>query len=99
MPFTRELDFVGGPASPRVPLPCYQTIDAAGEEVEGVVAPHELGRELALRMYRTMVQLQAADTIFYEAQRQVCVGGWVGLGECQLFFFLQWVGGWYGGER
>ena len=38
---------------------------------QGTAAPHELGRDKAVAMYRTMVALQTVDTIFYEAPRQV----------------------------
>lgn len=75
VPYTKDMSFVGGGFSPRAPLPCYQTIDAGGEEVAGAAVPHPLGRDTALRMYHTMVTLQTVDTIFYEAQRQVG-GGW-----------------------
>ena len=47
------------------------TLDSAGREVGGAALPHALPRETAVKMYETMVRLQAVDTIFYEAQRQV----------------------------
>lgn len=71
VPFTPTLTFVGGTFSPRAPLPCYRTIDAAGHAVGEADVPHVLGQDTAVRMYQTMVKLQTVDTIFYEAQRQV----------------------------
>lgn len=53
--------------------PPRSTLDAAGAALEGAAEPHPLPQETAVRMYAAMLQLQAADTIFYEAQRQVCV--------------------------
>jgi 2-oxoisovalerate dehydrogenase E1 component alpha subunit len=70
VPYTQSLTFVGGAFTPPAPLPCYRTIDAAGREIPGAAVPHELDQETAVKMYRTMVNLQTVDTIFYEAQRQ-----------------------------
>ncbi|PSC75990.1 2-oxoisovalerate dehydrogenase subunit alpha 2, mitochondrial-like [Micractinium conductrix] len=70
VPFSRSPAWVGGAFSPRAPLPCYRTLDASGREVPGAAVPHPLSREVAVKMYETMVRLQTADTIFYEAQRQ-----------------------------
>lgn len=71
VPFTASMDWHGGSYAARAPLPCYRTIDAAGREVPGAAIPHPLPRETAVRMYETMVRLQTADVLFYEAQRQV----------------------------
>lgn len=71
VPFTAGMDWHGGSFAPRAPLPCYRTIDGAGRKVEGAAIPHPLPRETAVRMYETMVKLQTADVLFYEAQRQV----------------------------
>lgn len=49
-----------------------RTIDDYGESVEEAEMPSELGEELAVNMYKKMVMVQTMDTIFYEAQRQVC---------------------------
>ncbi|KAL4423414.1 hypothetical protein ABPG77_009992 [Micractinium sp. CCAP 211/92] len=70
VPFTAGMDWHGGSFAPRAPLPCYRTIDGAGREVGGAAIPHPLPRETAVRMYETMVKLQTADVLFYEAQRQ-----------------------------
>lgn len=70
VPFTSRLSFAGGPSAPRDPLPCYRTIDSTGAEVPGAAVPHPLDQPTAARLYATMVRLQTADTIFYEAQRQ-----------------------------
>lgn len=74
VPFTSEMAFIGGAFSPREPLPCYRAMDGRGCDLPGAALPHPLGEAVAVAMYRTMISLQAVDTIFYEAQRQV---GWV----------------------
>ena len=71
VPFTPSLGFLGGPKSQHKPIPCYRVIDTTGSEVPDAAVPHPLDEATALKMYKTMVSLQAADTIFYEAQRQV----------------------------
>ncbi len=74
VPFTNSLTFMGGQFSTAEPLACYRTLDSTGGVIEDAQVPYEIDQQLALKMYNTMVQLQAADTIFYEAQRQV---GWI----------------------
>jgi 2-oxoisovalerate dehydrogenase E1 component alpha subunit len=49
--------------------PVYRVLDTDGQVRPGAVDP-SLDRELVRRMYRTMVRLQAMDSIFYNAQRQ-----------------------------
>lgn len=71
VPFTSNLSFVGGQFAVAPPMACYRTLDSTGAVVEDAQVPYEIDEALALKMYNTMVQLQAADTIFYEAQRQV----------------------------
>jgi hypothetical protein len=73
VPFTPRLDFTGGQPSERHTIPCYRVLDDAGEVAPGSRDPHLHlpDRDTAVKMYRTMVALQAVDTIFYEAQRQV----------------------------
>jgi hypothetical protein len=75
-PFTGALRFVGGPGGPPPgagPMPVFRALDAGGGEVPGAEVPpeHDLDAAKAVAVYRTMVALQAVDTIFYEAQRQV----------------------------
>lgn len=72
VPFTSEMAFIGGAFSPLEPLPCYRAMDGRGGDLPGAALPHTLDEATATRMYTTMVSLQAVDTIFYEAQRQVC---------------------------
>lgn len=78
VPFTTSLAFTGGQFSTAEPMACYRTLDSTGAAIEDAHVPYDIDQQLALKMYNTMVQLQAADTIFYEAQRQVgrmCDGG------------------------
>ena len=43
----------------------------AGSSIPEAQILHSLDKDLALRMYTSMVKLQTMDVIFYEAQRQV----------------------------
>ncbi|GLC56792.1 hypothetical protein PLESTB_001149300 [Pleodorina starrii] len=70
LPFTSAIQFVGGSDSPAPTIPCYRTIDSAGQDVPDAQVPYPLGQDLALRMYTCMARLQTMDTLFYEAQRQ-----------------------------
>ena len=70
VPFTDQLSFKGGPTNAAAPIPCYRTINDAGEEIPGAAVPYPLDKETAVKMYKTMISLQTVDTIFYEAQRQ-----------------------------
>lgn len=49
--------------------PVYRVMDTDGRIRDGAVDP-KLDRDLMLKMYRTVVRLQAMDVIFYNAQRQ-----------------------------
>ena len=53
-------------------MSCYRTLDSSGRSLAEAQLPHKVDKELALRMYRSMASVQTVDTIFYEAQRQVC---------------------------
>ena len=53
-------------------MSCYRTLDSSGRSLPEAQVPHKVDRELALKMYRSMASVQTVDTIFYEAQRQVC---------------------------
>ncbi|KAH9317359.1 hypothetical protein KI387_019128 [Taxus chinensis] len=65
--FTSEMNFISESSNKRVP--CYSILDDYGYQIasDGV---YEVNRDLALKMYNSMVTLQVMDTIFYEAQRQ-----------------------------
>ncbi|CAI6008279.1 unnamed protein product [Closterium sp. NIES-65] len=67
MAFTSDLHFV--PELPESPVPCFRVLDHEGGLVEGAEEP-ELSQSEAERMYEAMVELQAMDSVFYEAQRQ-----------------------------
>ena len=62
---------LGGPTSTALPMGCYRTTDSSGAEIAGADVPHQIGQDLATKMYGTMAALQIVDTVFYEAQRQV----------------------------
>ncbi|CAL5223012.1 g5463 [Coccomyxa viridis] len=70
VPFTDQLHFEGGPFTQRPPLSCYRTLDSKGHSIPEAQVLHPVDKELALRMYTSMVKLQTMDVIFYEAQRQ-----------------------------
>lgn len=87
VPFTEDMQWQGPGYSSAATIPCYRAIGPQGEPLPDASVPHTLDKDTALKMYKTMVDLQAVDTIFYEAQRQVrgaCV--------CVCFF-----GGGFGG--
>ena len=66
-----QLTMVGGPASDAPPMSCYRTVDSIGAAIADADVPHQIGQDLATKMYSTMAALQTVDTVFYEAQRQV----------------------------
>ncbi|XP_057830193.1 2-oxoisovalerate dehydrogenase subunit alpha 2, mitochondrial [Cryptomeria japonica] len=65
--FTSEMSFISESSNTRVP--CYRILDNYGHQIatDGI---YEVNKELALKMYDSMVTLQVMDIIFYEAQRQ-----------------------------
>ena len=71
VPFTGGLSWQGPGFTHAPVIPCFRALDGRGNVVEGCELKHEIGKDKALRMYETMILLQAVDTIFYEAQRQV----------------------------
>lgn len=86
VPITTNLAFFGGPRNVEpipVPIPCFQTMTATGEKVEGVDGVQILDSETAVEIYKAMVKLQTVDVLFYEAQRQVMIkfGSGVGMWE------------------
>lgn len=82
VPFTEDLAWLGPGFTPRPTIPCYRALDSQGAPLPGTSLPHDIDQALATRMYETMISLQAVDTIFYEAQRQVvnCSRAGVGRG-------------------
>jgi 2-oxoisovalerate dehydrogenase E1 component alpha subunit len=67
IPFTEKLDT--HPPERSAVIPCFRIMDEDGSIRPGAVDP-DVGRDIALRMYTTMVRLQTMDTVFYDAQRQ-----------------------------
>ncbi|RKP11646.1 thiamine diphosphate-binding protein [Piptocephalis cylindrospora] len=67
--FTSQFGFTAGEGQG---LPTFRAMDANGRLCEGGPTEEELGitKEMALRLYREMVQLNTLDVIMYEAQRQ-----------------------------
>lgn len=64
---TYEMNFISESSNQRVP--CYRVLNEVGCQIstDGI---NEISKDLALKMYESMVTLQVMDTIFYEAQRQ-----------------------------
>lgn len=77
-----QLTMHGGPTSNTPPMGCYRTMDSAGADIAGADIPHQIGQDLATKMYSTMAALQIVDTVFYEAQRQVRAGSCVSTSKC-----------------
>lgn len=50
--------------------PVFRILGKEGNVLPGAEVPAELGKEEFVKMYSTMVQVQAMDDIFYNAQRQ-----------------------------
>ncbi|GIM14799.1 hypothetical protein Vretimale_17682, partial [Volvox reticuliferus] len=70
LPYTSQLQFVGGSETPAPTIPCYRITDSTGQDVPDAHVPYPISQELALQMYTCMARLQTMDTLFYEAQRQ-----------------------------
>ncbi|MCD9640860.1 hypothetical protein HAX54_026568 [Datura stramonium] len=67
VPITAQMKFISESSEKR--LPCYRVLDDDGYPILGSIF-EEVSKELAVKMYSSMVTLQTLDTIFYEAQRQ-----------------------------
>ncbi|KAF3679262.1 2-oxoisovalerate dehydrogenase subunit alpha 2, mitochondrial [Capsicum annuum] len=67
VPITTQMKFIAESSEKR--LPCYRVLDDDGYPIPGAIF-EEASKELAVKMYSSMVTLQTMDTIFYEAQRQ-----------------------------
>ncbi|XP_060198383.1 2-oxoisovalerate dehydrogenase subunit alpha 1, mitochondrial-like isoform X1 [Lycium barbarum] len=67
VPITPQMKFISESSEKR--LPCYRVLDDDGYPIPGSIF-EEVSKELAVKMYSSMVTLQTMDTIFYEAQRQ-----------------------------
>lgn len=70
VPYTSKLTFAGGVQDNTMRVPCYTTLDITGGNVDDAEIPFPVDDKLSLKLYETMVKLQAMDTLFYEAQRQ-----------------------------
>lgn len=66
-PFTSQMDFHDPRAMPAIKV--YRVMDRHGNIQDKDQDP-QLPKETVLRMYHTMLQLQAVDHVLYEAQRQ-----------------------------
>ena len=65
---TNELSIVNTADSPKWPV--FRMMKPTGQLEEGVAEPSDLTEELAVKMYKQMIQLQVFDDIMYNAQRQ-----------------------------
>ncbi|KAK3011090.1 hypothetical protein RJ639_011544 [Escallonia herrerae] len=64
--FTSEMSFIAESSEKRVK--CYRVLDDNGHPMSSRF--EQISKEVAVKMYSSMVTLQIMDTIFYEAQRQ-----------------------------
>ncbi|KAK2967093.1 hypothetical protein RJ640_007408 [Escallonia rubra] len=64
--FTSEMSFIAESSEKRVK--CYRVLDDNGHPMSSRF--EQVSKEVAVKMYSSMVTLQIMDTIFYEAQRQ-----------------------------
>lgn len=67
MPTTTKLEFV--PANAYDGIPMYSILNKGGKLADGVEEP-KLDKDLLVRMYSKMVQMNIIDQIMYESQRQ-----------------------------
>ncbi|RAL48149.1 hypothetical protein DM860_005573 [Cuscuta australis] len=71
VPFTSKMNFISGSGEDEGRIPCYRVLDEDGNFLPATAGVHQvIGEEMAVKMYSTMVRVETADTIFYEAQRQ-----------------------------
>ncbi|KAK3043662.1 hypothetical protein RJ639_000078 [Escallonia herrerae] len=64
--FTSDMSFIAESSEKRVK--CYRVLDDNGHPMSSRF--EQVSKEVAVKMYSSMVTLQIMDTIFYEAQRQ-----------------------------
>ncbi|KAH6926884.1 hypothetical protein HPB50_022653 [Hyalomma asiaticum] len=67
MPITNKMEFV--PANAYDGIPMYSILNRNGKLADGVEEP-KLEKDLLVRMYTKMVQMNIIDQIMYESQRQ-----------------------------
>ncbi|XP_057973393.1 2-oxoisovalerate dehydrogenase subunit alpha 1, mitochondrial-like isoform X2 [Malania oleifera] len=65
--FTSKMRFI--PESPTERIRCYRVLDDDGQSLMHGTSP-QVSKEVAVKMYSSMVALQIMDTVFFEAQRQ-----------------------------
>lgn len=72
VPFTTKMKFISGSSEEEEGrIPCFRVLDEDGNFLPGNNALDQvIGEEMGVKMYSTMVKVETADTIFYEAQRQ-----------------------------
>lgn len=67
IPFVSQMKFI--PESSEIRLACYRVLDSNGSPIPGSVF-EQVRRDLAVKMYSTMVTLQIMDSIFDEAKKR-----------------------------
>ncbi|WOG97492.1 hypothetical protein DCAR_0416832 [Daucus carota subsp. sativus] len=67
VPFTTKIKFTDDSSKDRIP--CYRILDNCGQQIRSSTS-EMISKELAVKLYSSMVTLQMLDTIFNEAQRQ-----------------------------
>jgi 2-oxoisovalerate dehydrogenase E1 component alpha subunit len=68
VPTTQTMNFID--TAENEAWPVYRILGREGALLEGCSAPAHLGKEELVKMYKSMVRIQALDDIFYNAQRQ-----------------------------
>jgi hypothetical protein len=67
MPITHKLEVVDTASSAKIPV--FRIMEPNGKIIDESLVP-KIEKEELLKMYQTMVRLQALDDVFYNAQRQ-----------------------------
>lgn len=70
VPITQNLEFQGSLAGPSSVIPALRVLDGSGKLLSDVHEALLPDAKTLVKMYQTMVTVQAMDTIFYDAQRQ-----------------------------
>lgn len=65
--FTEKLEIINADATPAIPI--YRVTNAVGDVIDKSQDPN-FDEQTALKMYRTMTQLNIMDRILYDSQRQ-----------------------------
>ena len=70
VPITQTMEFQGSLEGPSSVIPAFRVLDGGGKLLSDAHTPSLPDAKTLVKMYQTMVSVQAMDTIFYDAQRQ-----------------------------